>query len=170
MLIVPRLRFGTKESEQSAVNKMVPNGFNGSDFQTLRWRWYRKFAGALTDGRGKSIVDLSRVQSASIFDNPRMTVNPHYAIKPLCMAKHEKSKNVMYRHAPFVAYHYLGTFEQWSYRKDARATVRLNRTEHAIFQQLAEGENDSMRPWLNNFVSKEGDEIAHALLEGAGKL
>jgi hypothetical protein len=88
-----------------------------------------------TDGRGNSLVALSRVYDANIFGTPGKTVNPHYkyAIKPLCIASLK-----MYRHVPFVAYHYLRTLEHWSYRKDAIPTVRFNRAEYAIFQQLSE--------------------------------
>jgi hypothetical protein len=101
------LRFGTKGSEQSAaVNKMVPNGFNSSDFQTLQCRWHRKSAGALaqkvcrcSSGRRRKeyyglITGVRREKIRHSKEDYKSTLYDQATLH----CKNKKSKNAMYRH------------------------------------------------------------------------
>jgi hypothetical protein len=64
-IVLPRLRFGSRESDISDVEKMAPDSFNASDFCTLRWRW-RVLAGFRNklnkhNGPPKGMVDFRRI-------------------------------------------------------------------------------------------------------------
>jgi hypothetical protein len=170
-----RLRIGTKESAANKIEQMVPPGFNASSFQTLRWRWHSRLKPSKVNGNVKSVVDLSRVEDASIFKtNPWKVVNPHNPIKSLCLpkVKHQHdiiTRNVILPLSPFVVHHYGGTFPQWSFRRDAREHTR-KKAHYEQLQNISDGEDDNIRPWLQEFVAKVGYEMARALLDGVGEL
>ena len=164
---MPRIRFGTKESDISVVENMVPRSYSGRDFLTLRWRWHRRARKAHRDGREKTVVDVSKLEDASVFDRPWQNINPHRAIRPLCKTK-SRTDQAYVVEAPFVVNHYFGTYEQWSFRSDPRDWVRHNRTEYEEFETISDEEDDSVRWWLDDFVRKNGHATAAALLQGVG--
>jgi hypothetical protein len=165
---IPRIRYGTKESEYSKVQNMVPEGFQGQDFLTMRWRWHRKISKAHRDGLEKTVVDLSKVENVSIFDRPWQNVNPHRAIRSLCKLRSKADPPAYAVEAPWIINHYFGSFEQWSFRNDPRDWVRQNKTEYDEFIDIADEEDDSIRWWLEDFVRQNGKNKAQALLEDVG--
>ena len=128
-LAINRVQFAAKESPKEQVQSMVPQGFDGMDFQTLRWRkhsfhveWYKtkfkKTCGAVRDIPNKVIIDLSRLTLEEVMSelNPG---NPH---KPLTVCPKNVYANL--RETPFVLHHYMGTPEQWFYRtNDKRGKI-----------------------------------------------
>jgi hypothetical protein len=153
-----RTRMGTKEETNvTFMQDAVPEGlFNYTDFSTLRWRWHEK----LSQGDPiKSMIDLSRVNEKE-FRNQKNS-NPHRPIKSYC-----PELNRDFFQSSFIAYHYYGTWEQWSYRDDAR-----NKRTPEAYAKLSynAGADDSARSWLQDFVQEMGHETASRLLEGAGR-
>jgi hypothetical protein len=73
--------------------------------------------------------------------------------------------------SPFVLRHYAGTFDQFTYQNDSRSWARSNEA-YGVFRadDHAEVEDDSMWPWLKDFVASEGHELASALLADVGLL
>jgi hypothetical protein len=155
-----RLQFGFKESDVPKVQNMVPEGYNGSDFLTLRWRYHAGLTNKEFNKVAKCLVDLSRARSNDFIPTE---VNAHRPIKRICS---EKNLRIETRQAPFVAYHYTGSWEQWDYRNDFRPKRQREKFDKLFFD---ESQDDGIRPWLESFVDRHGKELASYLLEGAGR-
>jgi hypothetical protein len=157
-----RVQFGLKESTQTKVQNRTPSGYNGSDFSTLRWR-YHDFSNKPLNGiLSKCMVNLTR---AEYFDFTSPEVNAHRPIKRLCMEENLRIDN---RDSPFVVYHYAGSWEQWTYRNDFR--TKRQREGFEKFLALDKYVDDTIRPWLADFVETHGNDLAKYLLEGVGSL
>jgi hypothetical protein len=178
-VVLPRLRFGTKESTAVQIQHLVPNiiSFSGMDFMTLRWRWRARSAfGKNTNnphnGMPKCMVNLQYVEDSMLqYDlsgnNPvDRLVNAHRPVMALCS---EVNLRTMVRHASFVTHHYPGTLEQWTFRDDGRAGARTQEA-YAGLAKRARKSDDSIRPWLQEFANVHGDELAHRLLDGVGNV
>ena len=176
-VVLPRLRFGTKESTAVEVQHSVPVPFSGMDFMSLRWRWRAKSAFGKTtnnrhNGMPKCMVNVQYVQDSMIqYDgsgkNPvDQLVNAHRPVMALCL---EADMRIMVRQATFVVHHYPGTLEQWTFRDDGRAWTR-NPEAYQGLAKRARKLDDSIRPWLQDLVNVHGDELVHQLLEGVGNV
>lgn len=155
---------------------MVAPGFDGMDFQTMRWRHYgfelewvptkfNKTCGAVRNIPNKVMIDLSRV-SEGVMSSVQNSGNPH---KPL----HICPKNVFanLRETPFVLNHYMGTPRQWFYRtKDQRGIGYRQARYEDMNDRFGVNTSDVIRPWLGHFVDNVGNEEALRLLENVGKL
>lgn len=125
---VHRIQFSAQESSDEEVDAMVPAGFDGHNFQTMRWRRYDSIpVKYITKGGDKCtsrkwipnkvIVDLKRVRMKHI-ENEENTGNPH---QPLAFCN--DNLYLKLDETPFVVNHYMGTMEQWLYRAgDRRGT------------------------------------------------
>jgi hypothetical protein len=176
-VVLPRLRFGTKESNVLETQLLVPIPFRGSEFMTLRWRWRAKSAfGKIThnrhNGMPKCMVNLQHVQDSMIhYDGTGQNtvdrlVDVHRPVKALCP---EADLRTMHRDASFVVHHYPGTLEQWTFRDDGRADAR----SPEAYQRLAKRArklDDSIRPWLEELVHVHGKDLAQSLLKGVGQI
>ena len=109
-IMMPRLRYGSVESTAEQVSRDVPIGFNGTAFQTLRYRKHGPPFQKRLYGPGKTIIDVSRIQNKHI-----RTANPHRPVK-IC------TKEVFLKpdKSPLIVRHYLGSMEQFLFRDDAR--------------------------------------------------
>ena len=110
-LMLPRLTYGSMESKAEQVSKDIPAVFNGSDFVTQRFRKHGPLR--MVHGLAKTIIDLSRVDAnhISIHQSPHRPIF-HYCPKNLLRIKVPQSS--------LVVRHYVGTWEQFSFRDDAR--------------------------------------------------
>jgi len=110
---IPRIRFGAKESPPELVNKGVPEGFNASKFLTLRWRMHAHVNDYGTNKVSKTMIDLSRVD----WDDLTIVYSIHRPIKSICSQRrlHIRAPDQVFRIS-----HYLGTWEQYTYRDDPR--------------------------------------------------
>jgi hypothetical protein len=111
-LPLPRRRYGRKESLSRFLNKHVPKGFNSSNFLTLRWRHYGM------QGKNsliKSMIDVSRVDWDDLHTKPEKKYNVHAPLE-ICGKRVEMSLN----ESDLIVSHYPGTWEQFSFREDAR--------------------------------------------------
>ena len=155
-----RLDVGTKESPDEVVQQGVPDGLlNGSQFLTYRYGWPQSIRAKRKPG--KALLDLSRVPFGDLHVG---NTNPHRPVKNHC-TQHDAFPTVP--RSPFSVYHYTGTFEQFSYRKDGRNS--RSREEHSkrYFEHRYE---DSAKFWLEGFVQEVGPRMAKILLEGVGVL
>jgi hypothetical protein len=162
-LPMTKLQFGTKESTQDQVNQQVPQGFNGSHFLTLRWRWHHGIKNPQQNRRGKAMIDVSRVPDRDFFVE---NVYQHRPIRTLCYENGMFQGN---RKSPFTTHHYVGTWEQWSFRDDPRSWTRRNRDKYNQ-TSVVKSTDDYARSWLTDFVQKHGIKTAAALLEGVGEV
>jgi hypothetical protein len=156
-LLLPRLTFGTTPSSTDQISHHVPQGFVGTYFTTLQWRWHGGLDNFKVNRHPKGIIDVSRVQVPLI---PEMTVEIHSPVRQYCNNLHTTNSK-----SSFVVHHYIGSWEQWGFRKDPR------RTKHLYDQKTYnQGEEDHIRPWLHGFVNQVGLEMASLLLQGVGKV
>lgn len=64
--------------------------------------------------------------------------------------------------------HYLGSWESYSFRDDSRRGGERSR-ESWEFQATDEDEtDDNIRPWLDGFIKRHGEQTAKSLLKGVG--
>jgi len=124
---IPRIRYGTKESTQSEVTKLVPKrgdvssqegggeySFNASAFQTLRWRKHAAFDNFRHNKISKTMIDLRRVDGETEL---KPVDSVHRPIRSLCG---HRRMYVQSKDQVFAINHYLGTWEQYSFRNDSR--------------------------------------------------
>lgn len=156
-IMIPRLRFGSKESEPEKVNLRVPAGFNASAFTTLRHRKHAEKRLSQINKTGKVIVDVSRLHPG------RMKVkNPHRPLWAYC------PKSELFTHIKdnlLVIHHYAGTWEQYTFRDDYRAMKTKEEFDKYNSRNL---DDDAIRPWLDGFVQDKGVEAASTLLKDVG--
>jgi hypothetical protein len=162
---LPRLRFGVKESNETETQRYAPGGLNGTDFVSVRYRYRVVWHNMTLNRLGKAMVDVSRVPLGMLQHGPH-NGDPHQPVIRLCTDRYRKSPV-----SPFVLHHYVGTFDQFFYRDDSRPHARSNEVYEAFRgDEHAEVEDDSMRPWLKEFVASAGHELASALLADVGVL
>jgi len=158
-----RLQFGHKESNASTVQEGVPVGFDGFSFSTMRWRYHAERTNKDVNKLAKCLVNL---RSARFSDFVSTEVSPHRPLKRLCDLPNMRITNA---ESPIIVYHYSGSWESWNYRTDFRPKRQrpffdlLHFTDETL-------QDDSIRPWLQEFVTEQGLELATYLLEGSGKL
>lgn len=159
---IPRSLYSAVESAEDKINKGVPPnlGFNATQqLETLRFR-YRATAprGKSRDGLGKSLLDVSQVQPNDL--------KPGTAHRPIGICPRPLQN---YDEVPIGIHHYLGSWESYSSREDARKGTLRNVnvwTERSVLQ--SGGADDEVRPWLEGFVREVGVETAGNLLRMGG--
>jgi hypothetical protein len=116
---IPRIRFGTQESlannNNNNNNSVIPmSGFNASAFQTLRFRSHAHSDNYFVNRISKVMIDLHRVSWESLA--PVESI--HMPIKDICKRRrlHIRADDQV-----FIIHHYLGTWEQYTFRDDSRA-------------------------------------------------
>jgi hypothetical protein len=70
-----------------------------------------------------------------------------------------------------VVHHYLGTWEQYSFRENVRKIIKEgNRSRKSFnrYKNVDAGDDDSIGPWLDGFVEDKGLDVASKLLKGVG--
>lgn len=70
---------------------------------------------------------------------------------------------------PIGIYHYLGSWESYSYRDDARdGYIRSSEKWETLAKLKEGGSDDYVRYWIQGFVKLVGEETAKVLLQDAG--
>jgi hypothetical protein len=157
---VQRTMFGTVPSSDENVSRDVPDYLDARRFNTLNFLYQAK-----PDPPAKSLIDLSRIPwDAKEYMG---STSPHRPFGDWC-------SNGWIRTDSFALdiHHYLGSWEQFSYRNDARKgserrSIDMWKKDSAMQEG---GLNDDARPWISGFVKLVGDEAAKELLRGAGLL
>jgi Glycosyl transferase family 2 len=171
---VPRVLFSAAEVanlHDDALSNQAPSFVNVSQFDTLRYRYQATPAGS-ADGLAKSVMDVSRLPAEMVTtpSDPKMAAAPpppgnaHRPFRDLCTHAWPKPHEL-----PLVIHHYLGSWEAFSFRDDARRgglrTVEKWRERSALRHG---GINDDARGWMSGFVRMVGEEAARQLLQDAG--
>jgi hypothetical protein len=160
-ITIPRLLFAAVESTEQQIQNNVPVFINATHHDTLRWRKHAKRNDHSTNGYGKTIIDVSRVNLTGI-DRAK---NPHRPLMDECKFAHLDNALSI-----FGVNHYLGSWESYSARvHDARKNVQRSTEAWELKRILAsEGSDDTIRDWMSGFVEKHGETKAVELLAGAG--
>lgn len=167
-LHVPRIQMASNESESDAVSQHAPDGFDGHDFLTLRWRYHgdREIVyGHSLDG--KNVVDIRSLKAASI---PTRAPNVHVVIPDICPAT--AGERLHHADSWLVIHHFLGSIEQYTFRDDPRDQIvgRPKRSEElwSTSGQPSHQQDDGLDGWLAGFVQSVGRDQAIELLDGVG--
>lgn len=152
---VPRKLFGSDESTRAEREDHVPPPFNGTTFETLRWR----FHATKTNGHPKHILDVSAVPETLL---PKSLVDSiHRPIAELCPS------NAVYDPAgsnrPITLNHYLGSWEQYSARADGRRNKEKYDSKAKAVSEKRTLDN-GIRLWLRGFIHSVGQDTAVQLL------
>lgn len=178
---IPRLRFGAIDGKDDKRDSLpLGVGFNKTQFLTLRWRnhagveqyWFNKIS--------KVILDMSQVPWEDLV--PVESI--HRPIKSMCS---QWKLHINISDSILVINHYLGSWEQYEYRKDARiATVAeenrnkgssaaipgggRGRQQYDKHKMVNATTSNEILPWLKGFVKATGRAPAETLLKGVGQL
>jgi len=166
-VFVPRVMFGVMEESPDTFG--VPSFLKGTadHFDTLRW----KYRSNVTQP-AKTIIDLSRVPPLGHRDGHP---HPKYAHRPLADACPEKLTKPEYDELPLSFHHYLGSWEAFICRDDARSeqegvSFTHDRDKWERFAYHKEVKDDTASTWLDGFIDIVGQDDAKMLLKGAGVL
>jgi hypothetical protein len=118
-IMIPRLRFGNRESDPEQVNRGVPQGFNASAFTTLRHRKHAEPVLSKFNKSGKVIIDVSRLHPANMHVN-----NPH---RPLFVYCPKSEIYTQIKDNLLVVHHYSGTLDQFTFRDDYRRDAKAKK-------------------------------------------
>jgi len=158
---IPRALYSAVESTAEERTKDVPSFLDSTRFDTLRFR-YRMTPRKNRDGLAKSIIDVSKLGPPQDWGSGG---SAHKPIEGTCPT----SVSLNYGKIPLGIHHYLGSWESYSFRDDARKGTLRNREvweERSVKQDG--GADDEIRPWIQGFVRLVGDEQAKYLLKDAG--
>jgi hypothetical protein len=156
---VPRLQFGAVDSTQAERSRQVPAGFDPERFDTLRFRKHAYRSDFVKNGLSKCIIDVSQVDMEQ---TPKFE-SLHRPIKTICGAPWVDEWKTLLR-----IHHYLGSWESYSFRNDARRGGERSREGWEFRASDSEESDDLIRPWFASFVQRHGHDKAKDLLKYAG--
>jgi len=154
-----RVLFGSVESTDEERNYQVPDTFNSSSFETLRWRYHALPHNMTIHGNPKVILDVAAIPTRFF---PNVVYSIHRPVAAYC----HKNKDLTFtnfRKQPIAVNHYLGSWDRYSGRQDKRRS-------RAVYDAKANqrrGKDDGVRPWLRGFVAQIGLGVASKLLGDA---
>lgn len=160
-LPMSRLQFSTHET----TNATTPEPFHAKDFLTLQYQHHFGLKNFKRNGKVKSIMDLSQIPTKELLD--LKYIHAHLPVRTQCKYNEEFLGN---RKSPIVAHHYVGSWEQWTFRDDPRSWTRKKRGKYDALS----GEGDVLRhesaatTWLDGFIQQHGVTKAKALLKDVG--
>lgn len=113
--MTPRVLIGTTETNQTTRTPELPQQIQEQldpffRFDTMRWKHYNKRRENHFNGNGKVLIDASKVGPFI----PLSVKSPHRVVAEMC-----DSIGTL-RFSPFQVNHYLGSWEEYSHRDDAR--------------------------------------------------
>jgi hypothetical protein len=184
---VPRLQFGAVESTREELDRHVPpellpssssslslsstdNSYQRTTttddaallhhLDTMRWRKHAPRNDFVKNALGKVLMDVSRVD---VTKTPQF-MSLHRPIKSICAAPWHNEWDSGLR-----INHYLGSWESYSFRDDARRGFERSRDQWEYKSSTnADRDDDNIRPWLSGFVQTHGIVKAKEMLEAAG--
>ena len=161
-ILMERNYFGSVRESKDRIQQGVPSFLNASHFETLSWLHRTSHTDMVLNGMGKSMVDVSGPSSLTF------TGNVHRII-PSCSAQ-----TFPVGMGPLRIRHYLGSWQAYASRNDARVGVKRNRERYLFLATVGEHDlpDDSVRPWLKGFCRQFHWNITliQSLLQGSGQV
>lgn len=155
---IPRLRFGAIDSSK----EFPPGPFDASTLATLRWQHHAASNNYRENRISKTIVDLQRVE----WDQLHPVESIH---RPLTHCSRRKL-HIRPSDQLLIIHHYLGSWEQYSFRNDARKGNERSQNMYSKAAVLTDERSNDIVPWLAGFVRDVGLEEAQRLLSDVGKV
>jgi len=161
---VPRMQFCTEEDPVTTTHARGL-GMKDEDFVTLR---YSKFPRGKEGTRApKDLVYIGGIDRSYVegMDMLKNGARPHDVLPERC-EWHQRREG-----SPFQIYHYSGTVEQRSFRKDPRGKFGSRPGSPPSLQCGPKPiKADDVKPWLGAFVRAVGVDEARRLLDGVGRV
>ena len=161
-ITLPRVLYGAVESTNDEMGEQdMPSilRIDARQFDTLRWRYRTTSPRGMSDGLAKSIMDVSKLRPQDYTGGSDI----HKAMKSICPHTWLKYDY------PLGFHHYLGSWEQYSYREDARkGQIRTHESWKARSLLMGGGYDDEICGWVQGFVQQVGDDVAISLLKDVG--
>lgn len=151
-----RVLFGSIESHREDRDAMVPESFNSTAFETLRWRYHGLPHNMSVHGNPKVILDVAAIPDRFL---PDVVFSIHRPVTEFCSRNNDLSFS-NFRKQPIAVNHYLGSWERYSGRLDKRRS----RAKYDQKANQRRGKDDGVRPWLKGFVELMGQGKAIQLL------
>jgi len=170
-----RILYGAREQNESVEaaaghEDSLPSFVDPHNFDTLRWKYRAAPDDFEHNGRSKAILDVSRLEPRHL---NRAWTNPHQPLTSVC-----RTDRTRFDEMPLGFHHYLGSWESYSHRDDARASKSHGRAaweEKSVLGFSGEDgsavtAHDEIRPWVAGFLAEVGEQPARSLVKGAGVL
>lgn len=151
-----RVIFGSVESHKEFRDQKVPEFYNSTAFETMRWRYHGLPHNMSIHGNPKVILDVAAIPEHYFSD---VVFSIHRPVMALCSRNSDLIFS-SFRRQPIAVNHYLGSWERYSGRQDKRRS----REKYDAKANQRRGTDDGIRPWLRGFVETVGDQKAKALL------
>ena len=152
-----RVLFGSVESSIEEQNVGVPEMYNATAFESLRWRYHALPHDAELHGNPKVILDVQAIP-AKYFEET-IVFSIHRPVREYC-PKNSDLAFSNFRKQPIAVNHYLGSWERYSGRNDKRRS----RDKYDLRATVNRGHDDGLRTWLQGFVTSVGPSHAAKLL------
>jgi hypothetical protein len=171
-LSIPRMLFGAINSKKKDIQNKVPASFDPIAFDTLRFRKHIRRSGTHKmpiNGWSKSIIDVSRVDWTEFpslveaFKTNGWQMNIHEPMPKVCERPYVKDNETVLR-----INHYLGSWQAFSYRQDARKSEGRDREKWKLKANQKDETDDNIRPWIQGFVKEHGLTKVKEMLKDAG--
>jgi hypothetical protein len=118
---IPRSRFGTFEDDRNsdetsreAAATAAGLSMNASQFATLRWLYHAAPQNYFQNRISKTVIDVSRI---TLDSDLRPVDSIHRPLKQYCG---QRKLHIRAHDQLLLLHHYLGTWEQYNFRQDAR--------------------------------------------------
>ena len=121
---IDRSYFGATEERADLVQRRVPSYLNGRHFETLRWLHRTSHQDTTNNGFGKSILHVSASQKTLNFNGHVHRVLNSCPLRPSRL------------HFPFRIRHYLGSWQAYTSRADARVGIVRSRETYLFRSQF----------------------------------
>lgn len=151
-----RVIFGSVESRREYRDHLVPEEFNSTAFETLRWRYHGLPHNMSIHGNPKVILDVAAIPESHM---PDVVFSIHRPVTSFC-SRNSDLMFTSFRRQPIAVNHYLGSWERYSGRQDKRRS----RDKYEAKANQRRGMDDGVRPWLKGFVETMGQPMAQTLL------
>jgi Glycosyltransferase family 92 len=139
---IPRIRYGTVESniemDPDLEKGRLPIHFNASHFATLRWKVHANSNNYGMNRISKTMIDLGRIDEQYLYDRHPIVESIHKPIPgPFCT---QRKLHIRSTEQIFLIHHYLGTYEQYTFRNDARTGNERSLKVRALDKSFAQCE------------------------------
>jgi hypothetical protein len=158
-ITMPRLRFGNYK-DGNATKSTLPN----QDWMlTYRWQWRAGLHNRKVNRNPKSMVNVGLVHNFS-----RADTDAHRPVRSACP---KRNMYILNKQSPWSVHHYVGSREQFEFRKDARDGLKQRDPQRlAEYGQIREASDKSMIGWFEAFVQVHGMAEANRLIQGVGNV
>jgi hypothetical protein len=128
-LQIPRIRFGAIEPDNGHVSAHNTIGINASALQTTRFQTHAKSGNYPLNRISKVLVNLQQVP----WDDLVPVESIHLPLKQLCK---RRKLHIRTHQQVFVLQHYIGTWQQYSFRDDARTGKERSAQVRAFYSYV----------------------------------